>query len=85
MEPLGTSPAEFKAFVDAEMRRWTPVVQAAKIKPTGMRLAASWQRSSQRRFEDCSRFPYDLSRGASERMRSAYFTSFTPVTFSRFL
>jgi tripartite-type tricarboxylate transporter receptor subunit TctC len=32
MEPLGTSPAEFKAFVDAEMRRWTPVVQAAKIK-----------------------------------------------------
>lgn len=33
MEPLGTSPAEFKAFVDAEMRRWTPVVQAAKIKP----------------------------------------------------
>ena len=33
MEPLGTSPAEFKAFVEAEMRRWTPVVQAAKIKP----------------------------------------------------
>ena len=32
MEPLGTSPAEFKAFLDAEMRRWTPVVQAAKIK-----------------------------------------------------
>jgi hypothetical protein len=32
MEPLGTSPAEFKTFVDAEMRRWTPVVQAAKIK-----------------------------------------------------
>ena len=32
MEPLGTSPAEFKAFVDAEMRRWTPVVRAAKIK-----------------------------------------------------
>jgi tripartite-type tricarboxylate transporter receptor subunit TctC len=33
MEPLGTSPAEFKAFLDAEMRRWTPVVRAAKIKP----------------------------------------------------
>jgi tripartite-type tricarboxylate transporter receptor subunit TctC len=33
MEPLGTSPAEFKAFVEAEMRRWTPVVRAAKIKP----------------------------------------------------
>lgn len=33
MEPVGTSPAEFKAFVAAEMRRWTPVVQAAKIKP----------------------------------------------------
>ena len=33
MEAIGTSPAEFKAFVEAEMRRWTPVVQAAKIKP----------------------------------------------------
>jgi tripartite-type tricarboxylate transporter receptor subunit TctC len=33
MEPIGTSPAEFKMFVDAEMRRWTPVVLAAKIKP----------------------------------------------------
>jgi tripartite-type tricarboxylate transporter receptor subunit TctC len=33
MEPIGTTPAEFKAFLDAEMRRWTPVVQAAKIKP----------------------------------------------------
>jgi tripartite-type tricarboxylate transporter receptor subunit TctC len=33
MEPLGTSPAEFKAFLDSEMRRWTPVVQAAGIKP----------------------------------------------------
>lgn len=32
MEPLGTSPAEFKAFVDAEMQRWTPVVRAANIK-----------------------------------------------------
>jgi tripartite-type tricarboxylate transporter receptor subunit TctC len=33
MEPLGTSPAEFKAFLDDEMRRWTPVVRAAGIKP----------------------------------------------------
>lgn len=33
MEPLGTSPAEFRSFVDAEMQRWTPVVRAAKIKP----------------------------------------------------
>jgi tripartite-type tricarboxylate transporter receptor subunit TctC len=33
METLGTGPDEFKAFRDAEMRRWTPVVQAAKIKP----------------------------------------------------
>jgi tripartite-type tricarboxylate transporter receptor subunit TctC len=32
MEPLGTSPAEFKAFLDAEMRRWSPVVHAAGIK-----------------------------------------------------
>ena len=32
MEPLGTSPAEFKAFLDAEMKRWTPVVKAAGIK-----------------------------------------------------
>jgi tripartite-type tricarboxylate transporter receptor subunit TctC len=31
MEPLGTSPAEFKAFIDLEMRRWTPVVKAAKV------------------------------------------------------
>jgi tripartite-type tricarboxylate transporter receptor subunit TctC len=33
MEPIGTTPAEFKAFLEAEMRRWTPVVQAAKIMP----------------------------------------------------
>lgn len=33
MEPLGTSPAEFKAFVAEEMRRWTPVVRAAMVKP----------------------------------------------------
>jgi tripartite-type tricarboxylate transporter receptor subunit TctC len=33
IEPVGTTPAEFKAFVDAEMRRWMPVVKAAGIKP----------------------------------------------------
>jgi hypothetical protein len=33
MEPIGTTPAEFKTFLDAEMRRWTPGVHAAKIKP----------------------------------------------------
>jgi tripartite-type tricarboxylate transporter receptor subunit TctC len=33
MTPVGSTPAEFKAFLEAEMRRWTPVVQAAKIKP----------------------------------------------------
>jgi len=33
MEPIGTSPAEFRAFRDAEMKRWTPVVKAAGIKP----------------------------------------------------
>ncbi len=32
MEPLGTSPAEFKAHVDAEMKRWAPVIKARKIK-----------------------------------------------------
>jgi tripartite-type tricarboxylate transporter receptor subunit TctC len=32
MEPLGTSPAEFKAHVDAEMKRWTPVIKAREIR-----------------------------------------------------
>ena len=32
MEPLGTSPAEFRAHVDAEMKRWTPVIRAREIK-----------------------------------------------------
>src|SRR5436309_3022948 len=32
MEPLGTSPAEFKAHVAAEMKRWTPVIKAREIK-----------------------------------------------------
>jgi tripartite-type tricarboxylate transporter receptor subunit TctC len=32
MEPLGTSPAEFKAVIDAEMQRWAPVIRARNIK-----------------------------------------------------
>lgn len=33
MDPVGTTPAEFTAYRDAEMARWTPVVQAAGLKP----------------------------------------------------
>jgi tripartite-type tricarboxylate transporter receptor subunit TctC len=33
MEPVGTSPAEFKAYLEGEMKRWTPVVRAAGLKP----------------------------------------------------
>jgi len=32
IEAIGTSPAELKAFLAAEMARWTPVVKAAGIK-----------------------------------------------------
>lgn len=32
MEPLGTSPAEFRAHVEAEMKRWTPVIKAREIR-----------------------------------------------------
>jgi tripartite-type tricarboxylate transporter receptor subunit TctC len=32
MEPLGTSPAEFRAVIDAEMQRWAPVIRARNIK-----------------------------------------------------
>jgi len=32
MEALGTSPAEFKAMIDAEMKRWAPVIRARNIK-----------------------------------------------------
>jgi tripartite-type tricarboxylate transporter receptor subunit TctC len=32
MEPLGTSPAEFKMHVDAEMKRWAPVIKAREIR-----------------------------------------------------
>jgi len=32
MEPVGNSPAEFKALIESELARWTPVVKAANIK-----------------------------------------------------
>ena len=31
-EPKQTSPQEFAAFLDAERRRWPPIVQAAGLK-----------------------------------------------------
>ncbi len=32
MEPVGNSPAEFKAQIDADLARWTPVIKEAGIK-----------------------------------------------------
>ena len=32
MEPVGNSPAEFRARIDSEIARWTPVIKAANIK-----------------------------------------------------
>ncbi|MGC1778228.1 MAG: tripartite tricarboxylate transporter substrate binding protein [Xanthobacteraceae bacterium] len=32
MEPVGNSPAEFRAVIDAELSRWAPVIKAADIK-----------------------------------------------------
>jgi len=32
MEPVGNSPAEFKAQIDGDLARWTPVIKAAGIK-----------------------------------------------------
>jgi tripartite-type tricarboxylate transporter receptor subunit TctC len=32
MEPIGSTPAEFKARIEAEIARWTPVIQTANIK-----------------------------------------------------
>jgi tripartite-type tricarboxylate transporter receptor subunit TctC len=32
MEPVGNSPAEFKAQIEAEIARWTPVIKAANVK-----------------------------------------------------
>jgi tripartite-type tricarboxylate transporter receptor subunit TctC len=33
MEPVGNSPQEFRAKIDAEIGRWSPVIKAAGIKP----------------------------------------------------
>jgi tripartite-type tricarboxylate transporter receptor subunit TctC len=33
MEPIGNSPAEFRAAINAEIDRWAPVIKAAGIKP----------------------------------------------------
>ena len=32
MEPIGNSPAEFRALIDADIARWTPVITAANIR-----------------------------------------------------
>ena len=34
MEPIPDTPAEFRARIDADIARWTPVIEAAKIKDT---------------------------------------------------
>ena len=32
-EPVGTSPAEFRSFMETEMARWAELVQAARLRP----------------------------------------------------
>ena len=32
MEPVGNTPAEFKAQIDSDLARWTPVIAGAGIK-----------------------------------------------------
>jgi tripartite-type tricarboxylate transporter receptor subunit TctC len=32
MEPVGNSPAEFRARIDGEIARWAPVIKAANVK-----------------------------------------------------
>ena len=32
MEPIPDTPAEFRARIETDIARWTPVIQAAKIK-----------------------------------------------------
>jgi len=32
MEPVGNSPAQFRAVIDAEVSRWAPVIKAADVK-----------------------------------------------------
>jgi tripartite-type tricarboxylate transporter receptor subunit TctC len=32
MQPVGNSPEEFRAVIDAEVSRWAPVIRAADVK-----------------------------------------------------
>jgi tripartite-type tricarboxylate transporter receptor subunit TctC len=32
MEPVGNSPTEFRAVIDGEVKRWSPIIKAAGIK-----------------------------------------------------
>jgi tripartite-type tricarboxylate transporter receptor subunit TctC len=32
MEPIPSTPAEFRARIDADLARWTPVIKAANIR-----------------------------------------------------
>jgi tripartite-type tricarboxylate transporter receptor subunit TctC len=32
MEPVGNSPQQFRAVIDAEVARWAPVIKAANVK-----------------------------------------------------
>jgi tripartite-type tricarboxylate transporter receptor subunit TctC len=32
MEPVGNTPAEFRARIDSEIDRWAPVIKAADVK-----------------------------------------------------
>jgi len=32
MEPVGNSPAQFRARIDADIARWTPVIKGANIR-----------------------------------------------------
>ncbi|HZP76787.1 MAG TPA: tripartite tricarboxylate transporter substrate binding protein [Pseudolabrys sp.] len=32
MEPIGSTPAEFRAFIDSEMKFWTPVIETGHIR-----------------------------------------------------
>jgi tripartite-type tricarboxylate transporter receptor subunit TctC len=32
MEPVGSTPAEFRARIDGEIARWAPVIKAADVK-----------------------------------------------------
>ena len=32
MEPIPTTPAQFRAKIDADLERWTPVIKAIDIK-----------------------------------------------------